>query len=507
MKLHHPIILFSLSLTAALTFLTGVSSTAYRSTAVAAAHNRQHRQHHSEQFAPIARKRALSTKRSSPSTPIAKSLRKRASEKSTELSSSSSSSIPNTPLLLLPDSHSVWQTGSYQTVRWSRKYIKSLPDDTTVDIVLMDARTNRKIHSLKRFIPFKRGSAQVRVPVSLPEGVSFVLILELYRGRSQEQVTGTITASSASLPPYEGQQQRNETPSLENISAKSASYGRSMSNISGDAFSTVVRRSDISISSRARRKARGVADPKDVAENVNDRAHARDMRSGTAGSHHDINDDDYYIGANAEHGYQFLPEEMREEYPNTVRPLDLEHTFGLHQKVYTLTPYTLEWKIPARVVELMEYTRQAQMLASAGSKINQGQPSSQQQLPSITLKSTFLAKVMVELVLDQTLETISVLARDIPAETMFQYLSIQDRVPPAFYRLRVRMVVVEVKVDDSKIPALGQYRGSDMYMVLPSGRSGSNRLGMEGWEFPNGGKVIDRYEAVTRRFWISQGAL
>ncbi|KAF9436825.1 hypothetical protein BGZ76_002862 [Entomortierella beljakovae] len=177
---------------------------------------------------------------------------------------------------------------------------------------------------------------------------------------------------------------------------------------------------------------------------------------------------------------------MREEYPNTVRPLELYHTFGLHQKVYTSTPYTLEWKIPERIKELLDYTHLIQ--ASAASK------NSNQRLQH---KSVFLAKILVELVTDQTLESVAVLARDIPAETMFQYLSIQGHVPQAFYRLRVQMVVVQVDNNASSLN-LGQ-------QILPL--HSKSKPAMEGWEFPEGGKVIDRYEAVTRRFWASQGAL
>ncbi|KAF9111561.1 hypothetical protein BGX27_004751 [Mortierella sp. AM989] len=405
----------------------------------------------------------------------AKSLVKRASTKYQPLSTEDSSTLPNSPLLLLPDSRSVWQTGSYQTVQWSRKYTKSLPKDTTVDIILVDSKTNRKISSLKRFIPFKKGSSQVWVPVNLPEGVSFVLVLELYRGRSQEQVTSTIASSPSQSTLYQAKDQ----VSPEKVSEKKSEQPST----STDVLSTIVRRSDISISPGARKVARdspylGSSD-------------GGALGTSRAGAHHDINNDDYYTGATEERPLEFLPEEMREEYPNTVRPLELEHTFGTHQKVYTMTPYTLEWKIPDRIKELLEYTRQVQLAASVLNKNNQRQ----QQNSSKTPKSIFLAKVLVELVTDQTEDSVTVLARDIPAETMFQYLSIQDRVPQAFYRLRVQMVVVQVNVDANTLN-IGQ-------MPPPITKS----KGMEGWEFPNGGQVIDRYEAVTRRFWVSQGAL
>ncbi|KAF9351871.1 hypothetical protein BGX26_010186 [Mortierella sp. AD094] len=397
-----------------------------------------------------------------------------------------SPTTPKSPLLLLPDSSSVWQTGSYQTVKWSLKYTKSLPKDTTVDIILVDSKTNQKVSSLKRFVPFKKGSAQVWVPVNLPEGLSFVLVLELYRGRSQEQVTSTIASSSTqSSSSYQGKNQAS--PEKVSDAVDEINYGgKSSPSTSTDVFSTVVRRSDISISPGARKVVRDAPYPgaPGSANGISGGA----FGTSKAGAHHDINNDDYYTGAATERPLEFSPEEMRDEYPNTVLPLVLEHTFGLHQKVYTMTPYTLEWKIPDRIRELLEYTRQVQSAASLWSK------NSQKQLP-VTPKSIFLAKVLVELVTEQTLEPVVVMARDIPAETMFQYLSIQERIPQAFYRLRVQMVVVQVNVD-GKTLNIGQ-------VPPPITKSKS----MEGWEFPNGGQVIDRYEAVTRRFWVSQGAL
>ncbi|KAF9160813.1 hypothetical protein BGX20_002376, partial [Mortierella sp. AD010] len=392
------------------------------------------------------------------------------------------------PLLLLPDSRSVWQTGSYQTVKWSLKYSKSLPKDTTVDIVLVDSKTNQKVSSLKRFVPFKKGSAQVWVPVNLPEGLSFVLVLELYHGRSQEQVTSTILPTSSQSPQSSSsyQNKNQASPGKVSDSIEENSYGdRSSPSTSADILSTVVRRSDISISSGARKVARDAPNPGSPgsANSVNGGV----FGTSKAGAHHDANNNDYYTGDAKERPLEFLPEEMREEYPNTVLPLVLEHTFGLHQKVYTMTPYTLEWKVPDRIRELLEYTRQVQSAASLWSKNNQKPPA--------TPTSIFLAKVLVELVTEQTLESVVVMARDIPAETMFQYLSIQEHIPPAFYRLRVQMVVVQVNVDDKTLN-IGQ--------VPPPI---TNSKSMEGWEFPNGGQVIDRYEAVTRRFWVTQGAL
>ncbi|KAG0243651.1 hypothetical protein BGX31_010351 [Mortierella sp. GBA43] len=381
--------------------------------------------------------------------------------------------IPNTPLLLLPDSRSVWQSGTYQTVKWSRKYSKSLPEDTTVDIILVNSKTNRKVYSLKRFIPFKKGSAQVLVPAKVPEDVSFVLVLELFRGRSQEQVTSTVLPSSPSTAYDQEQDQHQEQ-----------SPGALAQDNGGRSLSTVVRRSDISIATGSRKAAAAKQSEKTKAVENTDASR-------------DVGQRDYYTGNREELPYGFLPNELREEYPSAVRPLVLEHTFGLHQKVYSMTPYTLEWKIPGRVAELLDYTRQVYMVANTWYKNSQ---QSSQTSSEFTPKSTFLAKVLVELVKDTTMETVSVLARDVPAETMFLYLSIQDRVPQAFYRLRVQMVVVQVQADIKTLveESTGGFSGA---------APGKQSKGMEGWEFPKGGEVIDRYEAVTRRFWVSQGAL
>ncbi|KAF8936543.1 hypothetical protein BGZ58_004038 [Dissophora ornata] len=444
----------------------------------------------------ISKRSASSLFKRAPAPPVAPTIPKYRAPKKKPTSGSSVTSkkpatIPDTPLLLLPDSRSIWQTGSYQTVKWSRKYSKSLPKDTTVDIILVDSNTNEKVFSLKRFILFRKGSAQVWVPVNIPEGLSFVLVLELYHGRSQKQVTGTV-ASSLSPP--------GQKDSLEKVSdAADEIDGRLASSpppSSKDELSTVVRRSDISIASRSRKIARDSTYPESTGNTNSGKAVGA---ASNAASRHDINNDDYYVGASEERPFGFLPGETREEYPNTVQPLVLEHTFGLHQKVYAMTPYTLEWKIPDRIAELLDYTRQVQMAASLWSKNNQGQQSDQV-ASALTPKSTFLAKVMVELVMDETMESVAVLARDIPAETMFQYLSIQDRVPQSFYRLRVQMVVVQVKMDAK---TLAQEMAGGISNAMP----GKQMKGMEGWEFPSGGKVIDRYESITRRFWVTQGAL
>ncbi|KAG0212050.1 hypothetical protein BGX28_006948 [Mortierella sp. GBA30] len=400
----------------------------------------------------------------------------------------SSTSIPNTPLLLLPDSRSVWHTGSYQTVQWSRKYAKSLPKDTTVDIVLVDANTNRKIYSLKRFIPFRKGAAQVWVPAKMPEGVSFVLVLELYRGRSQEPVTSTVSSTSTTA----SSSQEEETIADGRGGQESSMASATTTN----AFSKVVRRSDINISSGSRKVARDAASQENINRNGGNSygvtADDKDLRQ-------DTNKNDYYSSPVEERPYEFQPEENREEFPNTVRPLELEHTFGLHQKVYTLTPYTLKWRLPSAVYEMLDYTeKRAKLLDDKTidwSKYN----------------TTFQAKILVELVKDQTMESVSVLARDVPAETRFQYLSIQDRVPQAFYRLRVQMVVVQVKLSPAALAAetsgqagAGSSASGGVVGFLGSGKQSK---AMEGWEFPEGGEVIDRYEAITRRFWVSQGAL
>ncbi|KAG0201085.1 hypothetical protein BGX33_010524 [Mortierella sp. NVP41] len=394
----------------------------------------------------------------------------------------------NTPLLLLPDSRSVWQAGTYQTVRWNRRYTKSLPADTTVDIVLIDSKTNRKVSSLKRFIPFRKGGSQVWVPAAIPEGVSFVLVLELYRGRSQQQVLGSTTTTTAATAAagtvYRNRQQQGSSNSQ--AGSSSSNGDGSVAVQPTDVLSRIVRRSDISISA-------GIPYPPPPSNNGNyNGRNPTSPKSSSKGTHHDINHDDFYAGPSQERSMEFSPDELRQEYPSTLRPLVLEHTFGLHQKVYTLTPYTLAWKIPDRVAELLEYTRRAQTLFNTLAK-NRALASS-----GSYPRSTFLAKVLVDLIKDDTTESVAVLAKDVPAETMFQYLSIQDRLPLAFYRIRVQLVVVEVETDLRAIVS-GQ--------PSPSPVSPSAKFAMEGWEFPEGAKVIDRYEAITRRFWVSQGAL
>ncbi|KAG0334050.1 hypothetical protein BG000_008680 [Podila horticola] len=315
-----------------------------------------------------------------------------------------------------------------------------MPADTTVDIVLVDANTNERLFSLKRFVPFSRGAAQVWVPRVVPEGVSFVLVLELYHGRSQEQVGSTVPPTASS--------------------PKSSS---------------IVRRSDINISSGSGHKyARGGGANSPYGG-----------RSPSNENSRDVYENDYYSPASEDRPLDFLPDEMRQEYPNVQQPLELQHTFGLHQKVYTLTPYTLEWKLPPRVVELLEYSKTLAELRKASSKAR---------LPS----TVYMSKLVVELVKDQSLEATAVLAKDVPAETMFLYLRIQERVPQDFYRLRIRMVVVEYSA-----LSLGAARADG---VNDGARGGKTQI-LEGGAFPSGGKVVDRFEAITRRFWVTAGAL
>ncbi|CAO3569896.1 unnamed protein product [Mortierella alpina] len=328
----------------------------------------------------------------------------------------------------------------------------------------------------------------------MPEGVSFVLVLELYRGRSQEQVTTTVSAGTfPSSSSYQGETARKGGLGGQDAStgaaAATGAAALSSTKPSSDVFSTVVRRSDINISSSSRKVLRDVSHP---GTNAGENADAQRMAAtDDSDPHHDINDNDYYNNPLEERPFAFQPEENREEFPNTVRPLELEHTFGLHQKVYTMTPYTLEWRVPSAVQEILDYAEKRLKLMADKS------------IDRSKYNTTFQAKIMVELVKDQTLETVSVLARNVPAETRFQYLSIQDKVSQAFYRLRVQMVVVQIKLDPSalasEISAGGAAAG-----YLGSGKQGK---AMEGWEFPEGGEVIDRYEAITRRFWVSQGAL
>ncbi|KAG0328679.1 hypothetical protein BG000_000355 [Podila horticola] len=351
----------------------------------------------------------------------------------------SSSSSPS-PLLLLPDAQSIWQAGSLQLVKWSRKYAKRLPNDTTVDIVLMDSRTNRKVHSLKRFVPYAKGSALVYVPDKIQQDVTLGLTLELYHGKGQQPIASSVIATATG------------TPHQEEDGARSS------------ALTSLMRRSEIHIAQDAKGP---------FSETTIQHDRKRDDENDEPGNNKLRRGDSLVV----------LPREMREEYPNTLPPLELDHSFGVHQKVYTMAPYTLAWKVPARVQELLEYTENQHLLNSFN------RLDSQSPIPT-----TFLARLKVELVKDQTLEPVSILARNVPVETKFQYLQIHDRVPQDFYRLRVQMVVVQVK---------GLYDMSQEPSLSSNGRDGSS----EGWDLPADAQVIDRYESITRRFWVTVGAL
>ncbi|KAF9283529.1 hypothetical protein BGZ74_001903 [Mortierella antarctica] len=350
-----------------------------------------------------------------------------------------SSSSPSL-LLLLPDAQSIWQAGSFQLVKWSRKYAKRLPNDTTVDIVLMDSRTNRKVHSLKRFVPYARGSALVYVPDKIQQDVTLGLTLELYHGKGQQHIASNVIATATG------------TPHQEEDGARSS------------ALTSLMRRSEIHIAQDAKGPFSETTIQHDRrSDDENDEPGNNKLRGGDSPV--------------------VLPRDMREEYPNTLPPLELDHSFGVHQKVYTMAPYTLAWKVPARVQELLEYTENQHVLNSFN-RLNSQNP----------VPTTFLARLKVELVKDQTLEPVSTLARNVPAETKFQYLQIHDRVLQDFYRLRVQMVVVQVK---------GLYDVSQEPSSSSFGRGGSS----DGWDLPADAQVIDRYESITRRFWVTVGAL
>ncbi|KAF9311855.1 hypothetical protein BG003_006900 [Podila horticola] len=335
---------------------------------------------------------------------------------------------------------SIWQAGSLQLVKWSRKYAKRLPNDTTVDIVLMDSRTNRKVHSLKRFVPYAKGSALVYVPDKIQQDVTLGLTLELYHGKGQQPIASSVIATATG------------TPHQEEDGARSS------------ALTSLMRRSEIHIAQDAKGP---------FSETTIQHDRKRDDENDEPGNNKLRRGDSLVV----------LPREMREEYPNTLPPLELDHSFGVHQKVYTMAPYTLAWKVPARVQELLEYTENQHLLNSFN------RLDSQSPIPT-----TFLARLKVELVKDQTLEPVSILARNVPVETKFQYLQIHDRVPQDFYRLRVQMVVVQVK---------GLYDMSQEPSLSSNGRDGSS----EGWDLPADAQVIDRYESITRRFWVTVGAL
>ncbi|KAG0329509.1 hypothetical protein BG004_002321 [Podila humilis] len=393
----------------------------------------------------------------------------------------------NTPLLTFPDPDTVWQAGSTQRIQWSRKYKRALPADTTVDIVLVNAQTNERLFSLKRYVPFARGMTQIVVPKVVPENVSFVLVLELYHGRSQELVVGSTNATAAYAPP-------------------AATATTTTSTTTTITRSSLVRRSDISISAARAHKSSTSSDSSwsSSSSSSGSNPSSNNNQHGASAAAYD-GAEDFYTPTNSP--YDFWPDEMRQEYPNVSPPLELEHSFGLHQKVYTLTPYTLEWKLPPRVKELLDYSKQLAILRQQ----QQQQELQQQQYPGedqrdrkeyIIPSTVYMSKLVVELVKDQTLESAAVLARDIPAETRFLYLRIQARVAQEFYRLRVRMVVVEYSVNGSSSSSY-----SSDSVTSADGTKQKQQALIESGAFPAGGKVVDRFEAVTRRFWVTVGAL
>ncbi|KAF9939327.1 hypothetical protein BGZ67_009630 [Mortierella alpina] len=411
--------------------------------------------------------------KTSPTIPSGGTPRKNSNPRTLAKSSVSSPTIPTPtftssaaaaptelPLLLLPDSNSVWQAGSVQQVQWSKKYTKQFPKDTTVDIVLADAKTNKQIYSLKRYVPYRKGAAQVWVPSKLPDGVSYVLVLELFHGRGPKPIAinSTILGSMPSPSP---------TATATTTEGSSNSMKESKT---AKALPSIVRRSEINIARRRRRDTR----------------HSLSLTPSVPSTHvsHAANDMEYF---HEDKGAQLL--DLR--IPGVIQPIEIEHNFGVHKQVFSQTPYMLRWIVPARVTELLSYTEKRLKLM-ADKTIDWGQYRAFEEN-----RTTYLAKMLVELVDDHAQETISVLSRNVPAETRFLITQIHERVPQAFYRLRIQMVVVEVQGDgdvtqqdptSSKVrPSHGDY--------------------MEGWDFPNGCKIIDRYETITRRFQISTGAL
>ncbi|KAG0302695.1 hypothetical protein BGZ97_002215 [Linnemannia gamsii] len=426
-----------------------------------------------------------------------------------------------------------WHAGSVQLVKWSKNYARQLPKDTTVDIILADAKTNKKIFSLKRFIPFRKGSAQVWVPSKIPdnEDASYVLILDLFHGKSQKPVAvdsakasaATVSASLSSSSESEivkpvsttrasttgsnGAEAAAAVP--EAITPADAKGGSANSKKS---LPSILRRSDINIYKRAipsppsssatttstssttsatRENHRIAAAAADSA-----RADVLPPSQPYTGHHQtgDLADDDSIDPNQAAASYYNNyghDNYLRQEFPNVIHPIELEHSFGVHQKVYSRAPYTLEWKVPSRAAELLDYTAtRLRLLANKDIDWSQHQSIRDNNI-------TYQAKLLVELVRDggpgqgEALEAVAVLARNVPVETKFQYLQIHDHVDPAFYRLRVQMLVVEV--DDT--PA-------------GRGRSKNNEDPMlDGWDFAKGAQVIDRYESITRKFWVSAGAL
>ncbi|KAF9131542.1 hypothetical protein BGW39_001653 [Mortierella sp. 14UC] len=435
------------------------------------------------------------------------------------------------PLLIIPPPRSVWHAGSVQLVKWSKTYARRLPKDTTVDIILADAKTNKKIVSLKRFIPFRKGSAQVWVPSKIPDNAdasaSYVLVLDLFHGKSQQP----ITVDSAKAAVAAGASSESVNSSLENHPASTATPDSTDSNdattgtgaraITPEAITTatgpgvsskkslpsILRRSDINIYKRA------IAPPSSAiatttsssteTERENHRIAANlaaaDTRANVppqpnSGHHHN----DGYSNDNSNRetpAFYDFDNYLRQEYPNVIQPLELEHSFGVHQKVYSRAPYTLEWKLPTRAAELLDYTS-TRLRLLANKEIDWSQ---YQHIRDNTI--TYQAKLLVELVRDAEMESVAVLARNVPAETKFQYLQILEHVEPAFYRLRVQMLVVEV--DDTLAERIS---GENVGTGGADGENDEDPM-LHGWDFAKGARIIDRYESITRKFWVSAGAL
>ncbi|KAG0239987.1 hypothetical protein BGW41_007382 [Actinomortierella wolfii] len=449
-------------------------------------------------------------------------------------SSSSSSTSNNASLILLPNPKTVWHAGSTQTVKWSRKYAKQLPADTTVDIVLVDARTNRKLHSLKRFIPFAKGSASVWVPTQIQEGISYVLVLELYRGRSQDQVSvesriasspsaGDAPLSSSSSPPSSDAgvgagvgtgtkttsavEQHDSAPTTsqdkKQLPTTKSSPSSSQHQSSSSEKRTILRRSEINIAHRSRKVPRGNPWSSSSDTRNNDSANRQSypnqrQQQQQAPPHASNGDRDVHSPSSSawdhkdRHPYEFMPEEMRREFPGIDPPLDIEHTFGTHQIVVTKSPYTISWKVPQRVADWLE---KAELMLQAWNAAHPNAFNSQSDHGIQSARASIQAKVRVDVVKDQTLEVVSTLARNVPAQTMFMYLQVDDRLPIANYRLRVQMLVVEVMPSKSS--------SDTNNVLLPDERPPED----EGWDFPPNSRIIDRYETITRRFQVVAGAL
>ncbi|KAF9956082.1 hypothetical protein BGZ72_003061 [Mortierella alpina] len=379
------------------------------------------------------------------------------------------------PLLLLPDSNSVWQAGSVQQVQWSKKYTKQFPKDTTIDIVLTDAKTNKKIHSLKRYVPYRKGAAQVWVPSKLPDGVSYVLVLELFHGRGPKPIAFNSTILGSNLSSKSSPSPTATAKESERSSSSSGSASSSTESKSVKAPPSIVRRSEINIARRRRRDARNSLSLTPSTPSIHASLEANDI-----GYFHE------------DKGVQLL--DLR--IPGVIQPIEIEHNFGVHKHVFSQTPYMLRWIVPARVMELLNYSeKRLKLMADKTIDLSQYRAFEEN-------RAIYLAKMLVELVDDHALETISVLSRNVPAETRFLITQIHERVPQAYYRLRIQMVVVEVQGGGDVAQQERLVQDSASSKVRPS-----HGDYMEGWDFPTGCKIIDRYETITRRFQISTGAL